>query len=111
MSHIKKLNLERPSLKDYGWIVAGCLIHLVNCEGINRLFGFTEDYMYLRSDLPFVIPGVPQWITLSLFFFVGICTTVLYKRYSRLSEMDQRHERKATYFITTSVQMESQLVK
>ena len=53
MSHIKKLNLERPSLKDYGWIVAGCLIHLVNCEGINRLFGFTEDYMYLRSDLPF----------------------------------------------------------
>ena len=57
----------RPSLKDYGWIVAGCLIHLVNCEGINRLLGFTEDYMYLRSDLPFVIPGVPQWITLSLF--------------------------------------------
>ena len=50
----------RPSLKDYGWIVAGCLIHLVNCEGINRLLGFTEDYMYLRSDLPFVIPGVPQ---------------------------------------------------
>lgn len=57
----------RPSLKDYGWVIAGCLIHLVNCEGINRLLGFTEDYMYLRSDLPFVIPGVPQWITLSLF--------------------------------------------
>ena len=57
----------RPSLKDYGWIVAGCLIHLVNCEGINRLLGFTEDYIYLHSDLPFVIPGVPQWITLSLF--------------------------------------------
>lgn len=57
----------RPSLRDYGWVVAGCLIHLVNCEGINRLLGFTEDYMYLRSDLPFVIPGVPQWITLSVF--------------------------------------------
>ena len=57
----------RPTLKDYGWVVAGCLIHLVNCEGINRLLGFTEDYMYLRSDLPFVIPGVPQWITLPVF--------------------------------------------
>lgn len=57
----------RPCLKDYGWVVAGCLIHLINCEGINRLLGFTEDYMYLRSDLPFVIPGVPQWITLPLF--------------------------------------------
>ena len=57
----------RPSLKDYGWVVAGCLIHLVNCEGINRLLGFSEDYMYLRSDLPFVIPGVPQWITLPVF--------------------------------------------
>lgn len=57
----------RPSLKDYGWVVIGCLIHLVNCEGINRLLGFTEDYMYLRSGLPFVIPGVPQWITLPVF--------------------------------------------
>ena len=57
----------RPSLKDYGWVVAGCLIHLVNCEGINRLLGFADDYMYLRSDLPFVIPGIPQWITLPVF--------------------------------------------
>lgn len=57
----------RPSLKDYGWLVAGCLVHLANCEGICRLLGFTEDFLFLRSDLPFVIPGVPQWITMSVF--------------------------------------------
>ena len=57
----------RPSLKDMGWVVAGCLIHVVNCEGIDRLLGFAGDYMFFRSDMPFVIPGVPQWITLSGF--------------------------------------------
>jgi len=57
----------RPSLKDYGWVIAGCLIHLFNCEVVDRLLGFTGDYMFLRSDLPFVIQGVPQWITLSVF--------------------------------------------
>ena len=57
----------RPSLKDYGWLVAGCFVHLINCEGICRLLGFTEDYMFLRSGLPFVIQGVPQWITLPVF--------------------------------------------
>ncbi len=57
----------RPSLKDYGWVVAGCLVHIVNCEGIDRLLGFTGDYMFFRSGLPFVIPGVPQWITMSVF--------------------------------------------
>ena len=57
----------RPSLKDYGWIITGCLIHLFNCEVVDRLLGFTEDYMFLRSGLPFVIEGVPQWITLPVF--------------------------------------------
>lgn len=57
----------RPNLKDYGWVIAGCLIHLINCEGIDRLLGFTGDYMFFRSGMPFVIPGVPQWITLSVF--------------------------------------------
>ncbi len=57
----------RPSLKDLGWCVAGCLIHLANCEGIDRLLGFTGDYMFLRSGLPFVIPGVPSWLTISVF--------------------------------------------
>lgn len=57
----------RPSLKDMSWVILGCLIHLLNCEGIDRLLGFTGDYMFLRSGLPFVIPGVPQFITMSVF--------------------------------------------
>ena len=57
----------RSSLRDYGWVVGGCLIHLLNCEGIDRLLGFTGDYMFLRSGLPFVIPGVPRWITMGVF--------------------------------------------
>ena len=57
----------RPTLKDMGWITGGCLIHALNCEGITRLLGLTEDYMFFRSGLPFVIPGVPQFITLSVF--------------------------------------------
>lgn len=57
----------RPSLKDYGWVVLGCCIHAFNCEVIDRLWGLTGDYMFFRSDMPFVIDGVPQFITLSVF--------------------------------------------
>ena len=57
----------RPTLKHLGWVILGCLIHLINCEVIDRLLGFTGDYMFFRSGMPFVIPGVPQWITLSIF--------------------------------------------
>jgi len=57
----------RPTLKDMGWVTGGCLIHLLNCEVIDRLLGFTGDYMFLRSGLPFVIPGVPGFITISVF--------------------------------------------
>ena len=60
----------RPALKDMGWVVSGCLIHIFNCEVIDRLLGFTGDYMFFRSGMPFVIPGVPQWITLSVFAFI-----------------------------------------
>lgn len=66
----------RPSLKDLGWIVAGALIHVVNCEIFVRLIGLTGDYMFFRSSLPFVIPGVPQYITLSvlaLVIFILLC--------------------------------------
>lgn len=57
----------RPSLKDYGWVVGGCCIHAFNCEVIDRLLGLMDDYMFFRSDMPFVIEGVPQFITLSVF--------------------------------------------
>lgn len=57
----------RPRLKDMGWVVAGLLVHLLNCEGISRLLGFTGDYMFMRGEMPFVIPGVPQFLTVSVF--------------------------------------------
>lgn len=60
-------NTYRPTLKDMGWVIAGLIVHLVNCEGIDRILGFTGDYMFFRSGMPFVIPGVPQFITLSVF--------------------------------------------
>ena len=63
----------RPSLRHMGWVTAGCLIHIFNCEVLDRLLGFTGDYMFLRGDLPFVIPGVPQWITMLVFGFVVLC--------------------------------------
>lgn len=60
-------NTFRPTLKHMGWVVSGLVIHVINCEGIDRLLGFTGDYMFFRSGMPFVIPGVPQFITLSVF--------------------------------------------
>lgn len=66
----------RPSLRHMGWVVAGLLAHLANCEGITRLLGFTGDYMFFRSGMPFVIPGAPQPITLSVFallVLVALC--------------------------------------
>lgn len=60
----------RPSLRDLGWVVCGCCIHVINSEVISRVLGFTGDYMFFRSGMPFVIPGVPQFITLSVFAFL-----------------------------------------
>ncbi len=57
----------RPSVKDYPLIIIGCLIHVFNCEVIDRLLGLNGDYMFFRSGLPFVIDGIPQFITLSVF--------------------------------------------
>lgn len=63
----------RPTLKDMPWVIGGCLVHLANCEGIDRLLGFTGDYMFFRSGMPFVIPGIPQFITLSVFALLVLC--------------------------------------
>jgi len=56
----------RPRVRDMGWVILGLLIHLFNCEVLTRFFGLTGDYMYLRGTMPFVIPGVPQYITVSV---------------------------------------------
>ena len=63
-----------PTLKHMSWVTLGLVLHLANCEGITRLLGFTGDYMFFRSGMPFVIPGVPQFITLSV---VGLIALVL----------------------------------
>lgn len=68
----------RPEVRHMPWVVAGCMLHVVNSEGISRLLNFTGDYMFFRSGLPFVIPGVPQYITLSVFALLvltALCLT------------------------------------
>lgn len=79
----------RPKVRDMGRVIAGLLVHLVNSEGIVRLLGFTGDYMFLRSGMPFVIPGVPQFITLSV-FALGVLVLLSY-----LCEKLQREKRAA----------------
>ena len=68
------LHTYRPTLRHMPWVIAGLLIHLANSEGITRLLGLTGDYMFFRSGMPFVIPGVPQFITLSVF---ALCVLVI----------------------------------
>ena len=63
-------NKFRPSLRYFGLLVLGCLIHLFNCEVVDRWLGFEGDYMFFRSGMPFVIEGVPQYITLSVFALI-----------------------------------------
>jgi hypothetical protein len=57
----------RPALNDFRFCVLEGLVHLTNSERIVRLMGFTGDYMFFRSGMPFVLAGVPQYITLSVF--------------------------------------------
>ena len=57
----------KPSLSGFPFVVIGCLVHFINSEGIVRLMGFDGDYMFFNSGMPFVIPGVSQYITLSVF--------------------------------------------
>lgn len=64
-----------PNIKDFGWTFLGTLLHFINCEVIDiHVLGLTGDYMFYRSGLPFIIPGVSQYITLTAF---GIIVIVL----------------------------------
>lgn len=65
-------NSFKSSIKDYAYTILGCYIHLINCEIIDRLFGLKGDYMFFKSGLPFVIKGVPQFITLTIFGLIVI---------------------------------------
>lgn len=57
----------RPKIKDFGWVFAGLLVHVFNSEVMSIIIGKTGDYMFFRSGLPFVIPGIPQFLTLGVF--------------------------------------------
>ena len=62
--------MYRPTIKRYYLLVLGCMIHFINCELFDRLIGLNGDYMFYGSGLPFVIPGVSQYITLSVFALI-----------------------------------------
>lgn len=62
--------MYRPTIKRYYLLVIGCLIHFLNCELFDRLIRLNGDYMFYKSGLPFVIPGVSQYITLSIFALI-----------------------------------------
>ncbi len=64
-----------PNIKDFGWCFLGTALHFINAEVIDlHVLGLTGDFMFYRSGLPFVIPGVSQYITLTVF---GIIVVVL----------------------------------
>lgn len=63
----------RPTIKDYPLLFVGCLIHLLNTEGVDEWLGLdpaTNDYMYLRQNYPFEIPGIPSPFVTSIFALI-----------------------------------------
>lgn len=60
--------LFRPKFKNIWLVYIGMLVHLGNSEGMPKVFGhYGTDYIFLNSGLPFVIDGVPGWVTLPIF--------------------------------------------
>jgi len=58
----------RPKFKRFYLAVIGMFVHLGNSEGMPKVFGhYGTDYIFLNSGMPFVINGVPGWITLPVF--------------------------------------------
>ena len=56
----------RPSIKNCWLALVGMLIHVANSLGMSALLGYPGDYLYFNSGLPFVIPGVPGWLVMSI---------------------------------------------
>lgn len=59
----------KPKFIHFHYTLIGMTIHLLNSEFLPKLINGQEgtDYMFLRSGLPFVLPGVPGWLTMSIF--------------------------------------------
>ena len=64
----------KPRFKHFYVTIIGMLIHLINSEFVPKYaFGLQNtDYIFLRSGLPFVIPNVPGWLTLSVFAVIVV---------------------------------------
>ena len=62
----------KENIKNFHWMFAGLVIHVINAEIIDPLLGFNGDFMFFRSGLPFVIPGVPSWFTISVFGILAL---------------------------------------
>lgn len=62
----------RPQFKNFWMTIAGMFVHLINSEFISRAFKMEGDFIFLRSGLPFVIDGVPGWLTLSVFAVIVV---------------------------------------
>lgn len=60
-------NTFKPKIKDFGFVILGLLIHIFNSEIVSIIIKNPGDYMFFRSGLPFVIPGIPSFITLGVF--------------------------------------------
>ncbi|HZK39195.1 MAG TPA: YwaF family protein [Clostridia bacterium] len=50
----------KPQFKKVWLAIIGLFVNLFNSEYISRFLGIEGDFIFLRSGLPFVIPGVPQ---------------------------------------------------
>ncbi|MGI6213892.1 MAG: hypothetical protein ACOYIQ_05020 [Christensenellales bacterium] len=64
----------QPRFKNFYLTIIGMVIHLFNSEFVPKLAfnKYGTDYIFLRSGLPFVIPGVPGWLTLSVFAIIVV---------------------------------------
>lgn len=50
----------KPQFKKVWLAILAMFIHLFNSEYVSRILGVEGDFIFLRSGIPFVIPGVPQ---------------------------------------------------
>lgn len=50
----------KPKFKRVWLGLLAMFFHLLNSEYFSRILGLDGDYIFLRSGIPFVIPGVPQ---------------------------------------------------
>lgn len=85
----------RPSIKNFWLVIVGLLIHVVNSVGIAAMLGYPGDYLYFDSGMPFVIPGVPGWVVMSvtaiivlLLLYVVLDYKTVFRRNKKVEEAE-----------------------